>query len=211
MFVICSTAAYELPCILKVKTNWTYDNVYHCDLASNIESNSTDVVTNISGLHEKGKSFVDVKGFSSDGKILRYFPQEVGTFFKAEIFLFIRIDNAELKEIHQENIAPFIHMQVLSLHTNHIEVIEKNLFRLNPVLYYIILTNNRIKYIAHNVFNHLSLQTLRIVNNTCISDYADTNSNERGVQVLEIRRIFREIEKKCESKEALAERPKDTD
>lgn len=206
MFVVTTpTLAFELICQYKIKTNWDrLDNVYFCDVANNVSFiRPCDEVTNITGFQVKTRSNADVRGIRAEYKDIPYFPQGLGKYYDVGKFIFIRIIYGTLKEIHQKDLAPFKQLKIFTIHSNEIEVIERDLFRFNPLLEVINIGHNKIKFVDGNVFGHLNqLNTLWIDDCACISDYADERADLNKVNM---KRLIRAIEKLCGSPQELGD------
>lgn len=87
----------------------------------------------------------------------------------------LNIENSKLVKIRQENLKEFQNLKFLLLPGNLIEIIEKDLFELNPNVIYINLKENLLKIIDTSAFAVLKeLEFLNLQNNTCI----DVSINE---------------------------------
>lgn len=148
-------------------------------------------VTSISGTHLSGKSDDDVVGFRADGKTVNYFPEGLENFFKAEKILFINIWSSGLKEIHANDLAPYINVKFISFSDNELEVIEHDLFKNNPQLEIIGFPRNKIKTVDTTVFNALpNLTSLYMNSNECIDKGVTRNRNK-------VLALIEEMKEKC--------------
>ncbi|KAG5667531.1 hypothetical protein PVAND_015510 [Polypedilum vanderplanki] len=74
-----------------------------------------------------------------------------------------------LLEINSDDLKPFKKIHFISLDSNLIRILPKDLFQHNKNLEMIILSNNRIQLIHPTAFDNLNnLKTLDLINNVCI-------------------------------------------
>lgn len=134
---------------------------------------STDFIRTVNGAEFTGEVDDSVEGYRSEDKKSQYFPRGLQNFFIADNFKFIAIWSAGLKELHQEDLAPFVNLKVFSLYGNEIEVLEKDLFKKNPKIEYLGLGQNKIKSVEGKVFRTLkNLNALHFDGNACASRQA---------------------------------------
>jgi hypothetical protein len=167
--------------------NLNVGKVYLC-LGKNVQIKKVNtIVQSASGNHTSSLSNRDVKGFCANDQVINYFPQNLLKVFPNLVTL--RICCSQLLEIHQNDLAPFVDLIDLYLHTNRLKYIEKDLFKYNPRLALIELYDNRIKVVDPNVFDSLlSLKFLRIIGNLCISENAIDNRTKVLILINEIKR-----------------------
>lgn len=104
-------------------------------------------------------------------KEIRYFPKGIEKFFPKLVG--VMINHSNLKEIKQEDLKDLHKIIFLDLSYNVIEILEKDLFKFNPLLKSIDLSENMIKEIDGNVFENLnSLKTLNLHSNLCVIENA---------------------------------------
>lgn len=185
--------AFELSCRYDTDTDWwAINNVYFCDLKNDVNITKLSAITSVDGDQLDGYTSADVRGFRAYHRTLHFFPNDLNKFFNAEKIEFIAIWSTGLREIHQNDLSPFTKLKVLSLWDNDFDTIEYDLLKFNPLIEYIGLGKNKIKFVDGNVFDHLkNLHTLHIDGNTCISNAVAGNKNK----VLD---LVKEIKDKCE-------------
>lgn len=119
---------------------------------------------------------------------MTYFPQSLLKTFPNLIAVYINDGN--LQEIHQSDLEPFTALRLLDLFGNRLEVIEPDLFKFNPKLEVIWLSNNQIRKIDPKVFDHLeNLSFLYLMDNVCI-EQSETNRTE-------VIKLIQNVKAKC--------------
>ncbi len=196
MIVVFSTTTltFEVRCSFKTETDWlAVNNVYYCDLDLPIESEKlkNDMVTSVTGCHLHSHYNRDVVGFRARNTSLQYFPKGLDQYFNAEKIEFIAIWASGLKEIHENDLSPFINVKAISFWNNELEVIERDLFKFNRQVEQIFLGRNKIRTVDGNVFDSLiKLRTLFMDLNVCIA--RQTRNDRRAVL-----KIIEEVKEKC--------------
>ena len=173
------SASTSIECRYGTYTSDIVKNPYYCEVNNNpsITTRESATITSISGTHANGKTNSDVDGFYVIFKTFNYFPRGLDTFFKN--IKVIDIGDANLKEVHQEDLKQFPKLVELHLHFNSLEVLEDGLFDFNPNLELIYLNRNKIVHIEPKIFNHLSkLRFLELRSNPCINKYAYESKSE---------------------------------
>ncbi|KAG5667538.1 hypothetical protein PVAND_015517 [Polypedilum vanderplanki] len=90
----------------------------------------------------------------------------------------ITMKSVFLLEINSDDLKPFKKIHFISLDSNLIRILPKNLFQHNKNLEMIILSNNRIQLIHPTAFDNLNnLKTLDLTNNICISKTFDATKD----------------------------------
>jgi len=121
-------------------------------------------------------------------KDIHYFPKGIDKFFKNLVAF--SIDHCFLREIKQEHLKVLPKIIFLDLSVNMIEIIEKDLFKFNPLLQYIDMIDNMIKEIDGNVLDDLhSLTTLKLIGNLC--------PLENGIGRRKIDKLIKELIVNC--------------
>lgn len=150
-------------------------------------------ITKVNGVHEAGKSHMDVTYFRSDYKKFTFIPKGIEKFFK-------NLDNvlfasSDIKMIRKSDLIPFGNkLTRFWFSTNKIEVIESDLFEGNPNLDHIQLYSNNIKHVEIGAFNHLTkLSTLSFSSNPCSSGTSSDRSS--------VIKLIAEIENKCQNQQ----------
>lgn len=148
-----------------------------CTSASIIDINSKN--TEVSFLNDTEPFFTnsEVEGVKFEVHQMKFFPQSITKTFPNLIVIYI--NDGTLSEIHQADLQPFPQLRYLDLFENYLEVIEADLFKFNKNLKLIWLSNNRIRLVDPNVFNHLTkLNFLYMMDNDCIQQ---SETNRTGV------------------------------
>lgn len=144
---------------------------YFC-FARNLTIISRDdrTVMEISGVHEIGKSNVDVNAISISEKVVNFFPLQLSNFFpNLEIIYFLKNTLSEILSSDLEQFGGKLVRFVFS--GNDIEVLQANLFKFNPNIEVIFLDHNNIKHIEDGAFAGMpKLERLYLNNNPCIND-----------------------------------------
>lgn len=160
-------------------------NTYHCKIVQNPSIKSLDDAQNITiiGTHLSIRNHDAVKSFlmTDSSYQMHYLPRGLNTIFQHLIS--IRINDAHLKELTTDDLAPFTKLVVLDLHNNDLEILEENVFKYNTEMLVICLVTNKIIHVGTNVFDHLSkLVTLGLSSNKCISS-SETTVNSMKVLI----------------------------
>lgn len=160
---------------------------YACEVLDlEILSNSSTLITQVTGNHLTNKSNQNVKYFTSQHNKIKFFPQNLQNFFPhLETF---SIYNASLMKISKNDLK-FTELKKLMFYYNKIEIIESNLFDLTPNLILISLLYNKIKVVEIKAFDGLQSLTLLHFHNPC---YQTDAFNKRIVK-----KIIGEIYENC--------------
>jgi hypothetical protein len=161
--------------------------IYRCEVDNDLEITTGDsaVISSVSGTHEDSKSNDDVEGFYAVRKTIQVFPKGLDKVFKN--LKVIRMDDCELKEIHQSDLKVFPELIYFFAVDNQIEVIEKGLFDFNPKLEVVgFAYEKRITSIDPNVFDNLnSLIYLFLAKIPCV-DQTASDSRKQVQEVIKI-------------------------
>lgn len=152
--------------------------------------NATTTLTAIFNTSNHLQGFINskVKGFKVDGHLLKLFPKSIEKTFTNLTAIYI--NDGILSKITQSDLKPFPLLRYLDLFSNHIEVIEENLFEFNKNLEVIWLSDNKILKIHPNVFdNLLKLSHLYLNENLCIA-MSELNRTE-------VLKLIREVKSSC--------------
>jgi len=186
----CSVS-HNISCIFEEKY-FEVESFHYCNVVGDFHINSfKEAYITSSNLTAENRT--KTKGIRIYQKTCIYFPQNLENVFdKLEV---IEISYGHLKEIHQENLKPFVDLKVLYLEKNDLEILENGLFENNLKLQFIFLESNKIKHIDTNVFENLTALThLHLRNNDCIN----ININNKPLARTEIRK---HLDKKCKNNE----------
>jgi hypothetical protein len=164
---------------------------YYCVPISDWSITKRDtVVTTATGSHIGSRNDASVTAFETNlsSNTINYMPRLYHVFPNLDRIL---IQRSHLKEIRQTDLQPFSKLKVLGLYKNDIETIEIDLFKFNLQLQFINLSDNKIRRVDPNVFDHLNqLSHLFIDNNVCVSENAYFNRAK-------IRQLVIKIKKQC--------------
>lgn len=180
-YLIFSVESTAIFCDFKEESFGYQCSVKYMKITSKNEQN----ITGVFGDHKSGKSNDDVINFKSEDHVANYFPHNLTNFFKN--LQIIQINNASLTEIHNLDLKELgSKLTKFEALNNSIKILEFDLFKNNPNLEIIDLSNNKINHIDDGVFTSLkNLKNLKLEGNSCI--------NEKSVDL-----VF-EAETKCKN------------
>lgn len=190
LFLLFSpTFSINVTCEFSLEEFRFIGEIHVCTSDTLVEINSKN--TEISFLNSTEPPFFansQVQGVKFEVHQMKFFPQSITKTFPNLIAIYI--NDGILSEIHQSDLQPFPQLRYLDLFENHLEVIEADLFKFNQNLELIWLSNNRIRLVDPNVFNHLTkLSFLYMMENECIQQ-SETNRT----QVL---KLIENVKQKC--------------
>lgn len=173
----------KLPCnykILKFTLNNGTQKGFKCTDIGNIKIKERGIA--IDEIKRKDPDgYPQFKDYNDPSKLVLYkqqiwyLPKRLEIFFARLIILEMIL--CELKEIKQENLNVFTELVSLNLNQNHIEVIEKGLFKFNTKLELISLNMNAIKFVDVNFVDDLkAIQFFLMLDNDCINVKADNST-----------------------------------
>lgn len=93
-----------------------------------------------------------------------------------------------MREIHKADLKDLRELRLVYLSDNLLEYLEKDLFIYNRHLECVYFDNNRIKFVAAGIFDHLTLQTIHFNDNPCASQQVDDDHKKALAAVKEIYR-----------------------
>lgn len=149
-------------------------------------------ITKAIGDYHYNRTRDDVKGLVIYDQTIRFFPQNILTFFPNIIAVWVH--NSSLHQLDQNDLRPYgKNLELLAISKNELESLNENLFVHNANLKYIDLRDNRIKYVYDNVFDSLKdLKYINMRNNVCYNE-EEFSSDDRD-HTLE---IIGKIKDKC--------------
>jgi Leucine-rich repeat (LRR) protein len=154
------------------------ETFYNCEIKSgSIEEMGQKFIENISGDHLSGYNNSNVKALHIFGVKTFYMPLGLEQYFKDLIV--IDIFRAGLKEVHKEDIKPFINLRFLSFAENSLTHLENDLFINNPKLEVIFLWKNQIKTVDSAFKNLINIRNIDFTGNECFSGYVN-DKNQIG-------------------------------
>jgi hypothetical protein len=136
-----------------------------------------------------------IDSFSAVNKEIFFFPKGIDKFSTDLVNLVVR--NCKLREINSKNLEKFNLLQYLDLSHNQIIRLGENLFSNGPTILYIILSDNKIKYVHYSVFKIRGHIYLDLENNYCI--------NELQSDSIKIKNLIELVRLQCRSTESSTE------
>ncbi|XP_070509762.1 uncharacterized protein [Chironomus tepperi] len=176
--------------------SWTYDavgNIYICSILNdlNILSIESAFIKTAIGDLSSSKSNDQVLGITETFNQIHFFPRGLNNVFKR--LKLIEFKDCGLLEIHKTDLMPLTRLEYLNLDNNEIQVIEDELFDLNPSMRYISFKNNKIFEVHPEVFDHLTkLRYLIMERNRCINMYANDSPSQ-------VKQVIQKIQQSCPS------------
>ncbi|CRK95422.1 CLUMA_CG008845, isoform A [Clunio marinus] len=151
---------------------WVY--VYTCSGSLPTDVNIANI-TGITGTHLDGKNDSEVVAIRFSNDWLTEVPSGIDNFFQN--IQFFNMFRTQLTTVNNNQLQQFHNLEYLWLHRNQIETIEMNAFSRTPSLRVINLNSNRLASIPYNAFRPLHLDVLRMLDNNCINESAETPQN----------------------------------
>lgn len=184
-------SSINLECSYFINQWGSLGTIYLCPVKDPFEitSRADSTITSVDGLLTNEKGNDDVRGLVIREKKVHYFPQRIDKYFKnLEGFA---LQDCQLKEVHQSDLAVFPKLIDLYLTNNDITVLEEGLFDFNPNLKILYLYNNRISRIYEKVFDNLNkLHTLWLQANYCIGRLAESDRDQ-------VQELIQVVKEKC--------------
>lgn len=155
---------------VKIKCNhqrnaWTSrGSLQECLVEDLIVSSDEEVVTNL-----ESHGYTTIRSFFiHKSPLCNYIPSGVTKFLDhLEVLI---VAGTGLRSLKQTDLAPFEFVEELYLNHNQLEVLESDLFELNPKITIINFGNNKFKQIGYNVLEPLeNLKNINFKNNECIN------------------------------------------
>ncbi|CRK90992.1 CLUMA_CG004680, isoform A [Clunio marinus] len=109
-------------------------------------------------------------------------PLDIDKFFpNIEVF---QMRHTQMKTIRAFELQQFPNLEYLIVDSNQLETLEKDVFQFTPAVKGINLNFNQIKRLSINIFGSLNLDFLKMNQNVCINDKAETPQNMYRVLVV---------------------------
>lgn len=181
--VIALASGIEIDCNYEEKTFVTAKpiHLYTCR-GTIISTENPRVITNITGIHLRGREDSDVKGIVIENRILDKVPRRIENFF-ANIEAF-QWSHGNLSSVDASIFEPFQNMIFIHLGYNQLVTLESNLFQQNRNLREIRFARNVLRHVGHNLLSGLpSLMLADFTGNSCTGLFA---SNTQEVQVINL-------------------------
>lgn len=163
------------------------------------ELNITEPGTKIVIKQHKWLSAHTIGSLRIQNTICHFFPRDFEFYYWA-LFEII-VNNSELKVITKEDLEPFPLLQVLVLKGNALTSLEPELFVFNPELTTVHFTNNRIRTISADIYDHIKYDArIEFGHNVCIENATrsmDTTEVTRMI-VDQCQLSLRELDDSCD-------------
>lgn len=152
-----------------------YGNLYTC-IIYKIWDIEEPRITFINGTHDFNNSARDVKGiwFKENTEKLKYFPQNILTFFPNFVHISIWFNN--FSTISSRDLQSFPDLEWIRIKNSKIESIPGDLFKFNPKIKFVGLNDNKLlDDIGKNLLNNLKkLERAEFTGNKCVDIDADS-------------------------------------
>lgn len=165
--------------------NWAViERAYECKVHNLMIKSQNQTLTNVYGKHSSGKNNKSVIGLHILGQICYFVPKRINeTFGNLEGLL---IAHCGLKKVSSSDMQQFPKLQVLFMPNNDLEVLERDLFKHNQYLKAIVMNNNKIKHVGHEILTPLKYLTkIYFYKNHCIDTVA-VNPNQMEELIIEL-------------------------
>lgn len=164
--------AFELECDYVTSGWYVVGEVKNCygrkvDLIS-----PGPIVESVNG--NNASKLYDVKGFWIDNEVCHYMPEKLTEFFPSLTAL--GISNSGLKVLTKFDLEPFYELRRFAFYKNELEYIENDLFKYNPKLESVSLTDNNLMVIGESFLETISKLTYAQVEIRCFKNTCETRS-----------------------------------
>lgn len=191
-FAVSSTLCAS--CEYRFETWAVIERVYECKVNNLNVTKPHQEIALVHGRHSAGKNINSVKGLHIISQTCHYFPVKIGIDW--DNLEGILIAYSGLKKIFKSDMQNLTKLQVLLLPNNHLEVLEKDLFLHNTELRAIVMHQNRIKHVAHNILSPLRYLTkIYLYKNDCIDDV--------GLNPTQMEELRQDLIKQCPPYESI--------
>ncbi|KAG5669495.1 hypothetical protein PVAND_017382 [Polypedilum vanderplanki] len=156
--------------------------VYACETTS-IPISSDQTVTNITGIHQNGKTDGDVDAFFIFGNwTLNFVPKGVRNFFPNIKALSIWYSNFDT--LHGEEFYEFYKLEYFQIYASNLTTISSTLFLMMPNLQVINFGFTSLERVGHSLFASVDISQLQWVGflgNKCINE-VEQNGNQNSIK-----------------------------
>jgi len=162
-------------------------STYVCTGTLLAEGRDSDILTTVNGIHQSGRSHIDVLGLFIIHQTMGFFPRNVEAFFpKITAFKFY---GTGIFEITNNHLSPFPNLTYLDLDLNLITALDSDLFSGIELMKVISLNANKLMYIGHDFLSNgtATITNLLMRNNICVHDAATTPGSAVDYLVLRLR------------------------
>ncbi|KAL7011204.1 hypothetical protein ACKWTF_014156 [Chironomus riparius] len=159
-----------------------------CYMIDNVMIHHENMAINASNVDEN----LRINGFAAVDKEIFYFPKGIDKFAKFLSQLVIK--NCSLKEITSNNLQKFKVLQYLDLSHNQLKVLDGDLFSMDATILYLILNDNKIKFVHYSAFKTSGHVYLDFEDNDCFSKLADDGSK--------VTKLIEKLKAECRSDRA---------
>lgn len=146
----------EIPCIFDV-LDWCRSPdtiaVYTCIVEKVSITERFLQIKDFKGIHQSGKSNVDVKGIIFRSTIIHFVPRGMEKIFPSMQYL--AINSCELKSLHPRDLSKLKNLRNFAVISNHVTAIPDNLFANMPNLRSISFEGNKIEFASSKLLEPL--------------------------------------------------------
>ena len=174
-----------------LSTFWSNGFKYSCKVAKVSIIKPGIKIASFKGIHEAGKTNIDVEVLVINDVHIEYFPRGLSATFPS--LTNVSVNNCGLKEISRRDVEGLGNLEILKLSTNEIKSLPNDLFVETPKLQRIYLQDNKIERLSSKILDRLDKKNL---------EYFDLHGNpsinmdfEKGCGTLEA--FMKEIDEKC--------------
>ena len=149
-------------------------DLYTCDVNQETPSGSNTALLGVRGTHLPGQTNNNVQsievmnqfGYNRIPTNLKdFFPNLIGIYFWRGMITIISA----------EDLQPFPNLRVFGIESHRLVTIDGNLFKHTPRVQIVLLSNNLIQNVGHDLLTGLTnLNTVVFLRNICINSFADT-------------------------------------
>lgn len=177
--IFATSRALTFNCEFRIAPYGDFPTVYSCDNAIISNIREGEVLTAVYGVHMRGKSNDDVKGFVTRNlPHLTFFPRAMENFFPN--LEGISITHSNIHTLAGDEL-PFPNLYFFDFSWNrNLERIGGNLFDTTPQMVLILFGENNIKFVGENFMSNLIYEDwlyLDFLQNYCINQFANTVPN----------------------------------
>lgn len=164
-------------------------NVYTCSVKNLSVTTPNETVTNILGIHETGKTNIDVHKLNiAQPNICQFIPKGFEKFFPN--LLGLRVAQTQLVLLTKNDIKVFPKLRNCDMFNNYLRSLDSDLFDETPEVDYLYFGDNQIEEIGYDIFKPLkNLRKAVFQGNVCIR----RNANEKS----EVENLQLQINEKC--------------
>lgn len=168
--LLTCTSAGIFQCVFNMTTIGAIGEVYSCDATWMDQGDQSQNLSNVTGNHMNGMSFIDVRHLNVENNP-DFIPKGIKLFFPD--LQSLRWFRTNLDAISKDDLEPFPKLEVLYFPVNQIYVLGGDLFSVTPNLRWISFVQNQIGQVGRGLLTNLpDLDRAFFNDNPCIDDYA---------------------------------------